>query len=688
MLANPPSELAASGSDGTASRLAWPVAILSDDKGRDVGFLMPMVNLKAAYPLDYFYDQTLFKKLKSPNEAALSFKLEIARNLSALVAALHDHGHCFIDMKPQNIRVTLGSHEICLLDCDGFSIAGPSGNRYPAELLSTDYISPEAFRGNTPPSALGEEQDRYALAVLLFQLLNRGTHPFQGIPRDASVDVATNDEKAAQGMYPHGRSPHPSLRPRPHSIHEQFDDGLRALFDQAFVAAPRFRPSAKDWAQKFESLLTSKSLARCPNFPNDVSHMRFRGKQCPACYLASIPAVGAGPRQVAKPATVTAPPPAPPPAPTPPRSPPKKITILGRDIIILGVPAMWFLLTLLADCSGKKSSPLPPAPVTPPTVASSSLTATPSCSVNFNSETPKQLCDLYWGNQMTRCDGQLLAELQRRELLFTPKSACGKPIGGSTTSPPKADPVVREIQRKLNELGYDAGIEDGLMGKRTRAAISAFQLDSGLVADGKATPEILQLLSAPQRVEGRREQSVQQPQKDERPAISPPAPFEQETEAEQTTGARGLAEEDEARRKAEGERFPEERDPESWSQPSFLSDTGGGVLLQPARGLLWTQSDNGSEINLDDARAYCAAKGGGWRLPTTAELGSLLGNQTASCGTAICKVSPHFDLTYWNFWSSDTYGQYGTSVDLVSGAGGINDAYWFKSSRALCVKSI
>ena len=98
MLANPPKALSDSSGDSAVGRLAWPTAILSDDKGKDVGFLMPELDLKVAFPLDYFYDQTLFKKLKSPNEAALSFKLEIARNLSRLVADLHEQGHCFIDM--------------------------------------------------------------------------------------------------------------------------------------------------------------------------------------------------------------------------------------------------------------------------------------------------------------------------------------------------------------------------------------------------------------------------------------------------------------------------------------------------------------------------------------------------------------------------------------------------------------
>jgi serine/threonine protein kinase len=429
MLANPPSRLAEQGGDGRAGRLAWPVAILSDEKGQDVGFLMPVVDLTSAYPLDYFYDQTLFKKLKSPNEAALSFKLEIARNLSALVADLHYHGHCFIDMKPQNIRVTLNSHEVCLLDCDGFSISGPSATRYPAELLSTDYISPEAFRGNTPPSGLGEEQDRYALAVLLFQLLNRGTHPFQGIPVGASVDVATNDEKAARGMYPHGCTPHASLRPRPHSIHEQFDAGLRALFDQAFVGSPSSRPSAKDWAHKFDQLLTSKALARCDKFPNDVSHMRFRGKLCPACYLAAQPDIkvppSTGPKTPLPRAEI---PPAPAPSPLPNPTGRKAISEPPIGLILLGFLGFFVLAALWGEPKNPGVGTEPPQ--TAPTPS--------SCTATFYTESPQRICELYWSNQMPVCDPPLREELQRRQLSVHPQASCGQPdrAAGAQSSAP------------------------------------------------------------------------------------------------------------------------------------------------------------------------------------------------------------------------------------------------------------
>ena len=53
---------------------------------------------------------------------------------------------------------------------------------------------------------------------------------------------------------------------------------------------------------------------------------------------------------------------------------------------------------------------------------------------------------------------------------------------------------VEDAQRALNALGYEAGTPDGLMGRRTRAALRAYQLEQGLPADGFPGPDTLQEL--------------------------------------------------------------------------------------------------------------------------------------------------------------------------------------------------
>ena len=55
---------------------------------------------------------------------------------------------------------------------------------------------------------------------------------------------------------------------------------------------------------------------------------------------------------------------------------------------------------------------------------------------------------------------------------------------------------VRNVQLALNRLGYAAGTADGLMGPKTRAAIRAYQIDSGLPASGEPSVSLHEHLQA------------------------------------------------------------------------------------------------------------------------------------------------------------------------------------------------
>ncbi len=53
---------------------------------------------------------------------------------------------------------------------------------------------------------------------------------------------------------------------------------------------------------------------------------------------------------------------------------------------------------------------------------------------------------------------------------------------------------VRDLQRRLNRLGFDTGYDDGLYGPQTVDAVREFQLNVGLDVDGIAGPSTLDLL--------------------------------------------------------------------------------------------------------------------------------------------------------------------------------------------------
>jgi hypothetical protein len=147
----------------------------------------------------------------------------------------------------------------------------------------------------------------------------------------------------------------------------------------------------------------------------------------------------------------------------------------------------------------------------------------------------------------------------------------------------------------------------------------------------------------------------------------------------------------EAEQAREREREAERaREREAEKQRNPIVDESGGVLRDTRTGLLWSQSDNGSDISWDDASRYCSGKGGRYRLPTSSELQGIYGTgggEKTQCGSHRCDVSPRFRLTSFWLWSSEKNGSSqawfvnlgnGRRVSIVAGF-----AY---NNRALCVQ--
>ncbi|MFQ5973364.1 MAG: peptidoglycan-binding protein, partial [Alphaproteobacteria bacterium] len=67
-----------------------------------------------------------------------------------------------------------------------------------------------------------------------------------------------------------------------------------------------------------------------------------------------------------------------------------------------------------------------------------------------------------------------------------------EPVAKETASPaPTARELVAAVQTRLAKLGYEPGPADGLMGGKTRTAISSFQRTAGLTVDGRPSEALL-----------------------------------------------------------------------------------------------------------------------------------------------------------------------------------------------------
>lgn len=273
MLHNPPVFPPAMKDGEKYVQIAWPEAILEDDKSFCVGYLMPLIDMKKAVSLDHLLQKAIRKKLNLSEKYA--YRIYAAYNLASMVTALHKSGHYIVDLKPSNVYVYKDTMMIAMLDCDGFSIKGEYNNRFPAEFVSEEYIYPEGIELGC--DEMGEEQDKFALAVIIFKLLNNGIHPFSGVPRKTDAVMLTIQERIEQYKYAYGLWPDSYQAPHPYSIHEYFDKRTLALFERAFVKGQK-RPTAKEWKDHIWTLL--HSLKKCKK---DYNHVYFTSKGCGLC---------------------------------------------------------------------------------------------------------------------------------------------------------------------------------------------------------------------------------------------------------------------------------------------------------------------------------------------------------------------------------------------------------------------
>ena len=173
MLAAPPRLPTFSNSGRTYVQIAWPTARVLDARGTFRGFVMPEVDFQLSTDLENILQKSARQRKNLPE--FYGARVLLAANLAALVAELHALGNYMVDMKPMNMRFYPHAWYMAIIDTDGFSINGR--RRIPSRQFSDEYIAPEAH--GKKPEQLGLEQDLFALAVIIFRLLNNGVHPFQ-----------------------------------------------------------------------------------------------------------------------------------------------------------------------------------------------------------------------------------------------------------------------------------------------------------------------------------------------------------------------------------------------------------------------------------------------------------------------------------------------------------------------------
>ena len=278
MIRNPPSLPPIPDQYRDIVQLAWPLAAVTREK-RFAGFVMQKVDFERTMELDYLL--TRRQAAQEGFDVDYGKLLTVCYNLAALLDCLHSRSIAVVDLKPINLKVYKSELYVSILDCDGFQIHAADFTS-DAPQVTPEYLAPELHeRAIAHPQV----QDRFALATIIFRLLNYGIHPYAGIARGRRDYPAELAGRIRQGLYPYGGSAAIGVLPAPASVHDCFPENLRQLFDRAFTPQATARASAQDWIAVLAHYAgrDSPAMARCAH-----GHLQFAGLPCPTCRRAQI----------------------------------------------------------------------------------------------------------------------------------------------------------------------------------------------------------------------------------------------------------------------------------------------------------------------------------------------------------------------------------------------------------------
>lgn len=244
MIAYPPVTAA----NGTGGSVAWPQDLLLGSQGEVLGFLMPAVRNTHALSIVYFPDD---RRRFLPQGFGYLHLLRTARNLCIAVDSVHQAGYVVGDLNDGNVMVSADAR-VTLIDCDSFQVG-----RYVSRLMLPEYAAPEVYTADWSTYRRTQEEDYFALAIMIHLLLMEGAHPFAGVGQPSQLD-----ERIRAGLTPY--KPNGPQPPRAALPPEFLTPGLRHLFIQAFVKGhgnPALRPSAEEWRD--ELARAEQAVKRC-----------------------------------------------------------------------------------------------------------------------------------------------------------------------------------------------------------------------------------------------------------------------------------------------------------------------------------------------------------------------------------------------------------------------------------------
>lgn len=253
---------------------AWPCDPLHDASGCVVGFLMPKITGRKEI---HVLCNNAARRAKFPDRG-YDFLVAVAANLARAVANLHEAGHVIGDIN-ERFALVAPDATVVLIDCDSFQIEDP-GRVYPCDVGRPEFQPPELQGLDLRGRKRTRNHDAFGLAVLIFQLLFLGRHPFAGRP--VGADMPSLEDAIRRYLFAYDSTAQPVLEPPPNTLRlEHVAPTVAMFFRRAFGREGQHdgRPKAAAWVRELD--LMRAQLRRCSANPRH-GHL---GAQCPICAI-------------------------------------------------------------------------------------------------------------------------------------------------------------------------------------------------------------------------------------------------------------------------------------------------------------------------------------------------------------------------------------------------------------------
>jgi DNA-binding helix-hairpin-helix protein with protein kinase domain len=259
----------------TNSFVAFPIDVLFSPTGAFVGFAMRKVG--GNKPVHMLYSPAS-RKVEFA-KADYRFLVRAAANIARAVASVHAIGCVIGDINHSGFLISEKATST-LIDSDSFQIVA-ANSKFLCQVGTPEYTPPELQGARFDRVTRTPNHDNFGLAVLIFQILFMGRHPFSGVYQlsgDMPLERAIGEHRFA---YSSQASTTKMLPPPGAPLLTDFPADIGQAFENAFSRSDRnLRKNAAEWVSLLGAL--EKVLIQCAA---NASHQHVSGKSCPWCRL-------------------------------------------------------------------------------------------------------------------------------------------------------------------------------------------------------------------------------------------------------------------------------------------------------------------------------------------------------------------------------------------------------------------